>query len=57
VKKQEEYKKNIALFDAEELIYLDETGSVRNMASNYARSLQGQPAKCPKSLRLVLLLH
>jgi len=50
VKKQEEYKKNIAPFDAGEMIFIDETGSVRNMTGNYARSPQGQPAKCAKSL-------
>ncbi len=48
--KQENYRKNIAPFEAKDLIYIDETGSVRNLTRNYARSNQGQRAKCSNSL-------
>jgi len=48
--KQQNYQTNIAAFEAEDFIFLDETGSVRNSTRSQARSLQGQRIKSPNSL-------
>jgi transposase len=50
LKKQHNYQINIASFDAEDFIFLDETGSVRNLTRSHARSPQGQRIKSPNSL-------
>jgi len=50
LKKPHNYQINIAPFDAEDFIFLDETGSVRNSTRSHARSPQGQRIKSPNSL-------
>ena len=47
--KQRNYKNTLACFEAQDLIYLDEMGSARNITRSYARSEQGQRAACPNS--------
>ena len=42
--KQKDYQTNIAPFEAKDLIFIDETGSVRNMTRRYARSPKNQRA-------------
>jgi hypothetical protein len=44
ISRQKFYQTNIAPFEAKELIFIDETGSVRNMTRRYARSPLGQRA-------------
>jgi transposase len=44
------YEKNIEPFEAKDLIFIDETGSVRNMTRRHARSPKGQRAHCENSL-------
>ncbi len=48
--KQKDYQTNIAPFEASDLIYIDETGSVRNMTRSHARSPKKQRAHCGNSL-------
>ena len=48
--KQKDYQINIAPFEDKDLIFIDETGSVRNMTRNYARSPKNQRAYCENSL-------
>jgi transposase len=48
--KREYYQINIAPFEANDLIFIDETGCVRNMTRRYARSPQNQRAYCENSL-------
>ena len=44
------YEINIAPFKIEDLIFIDETGCVRNITRPYARSTKGQRAHCFNSL-------
>ncbi len=46
--KQQDYQINIAPFEAKDLIYIDETGSVRNLTRSHARSPRNQRAHCSK---------
>jgi len=48
--KQQDYQTNLAPFEAKDLIFIDETGSVRNMTRSHARSPKGQRAHCENSL-------
>jgi transposase len=48
--KRKYYQINIAPFEAKDLIFIDETGSVRNMTRRYARSPKNQRAYCENSL-------
>jgi transposase len=48
--KRQYYQMNIAPFEAKDFIFIDETGSVRNMTRRYARSPLGQRAPCENSL-------
>ena len=48
--KRQDYQTNLAPFEAKDLIFIDETGSVKNMTRRYARSLLGQRARCENSL-------
>ncbi len=48
--KKQDYQTNIALFEAKDFIFIDETGCVRNITRSHARSLSGQRAHCGNSL-------
>jgi len=48
--KQKYYQINTAHFEAKYLIYLDETGRVRNLTRSHARSPKNQRAHCGNSL-------
>lgn len=49
-KKKQDYQTNIGPFDASDLIFIDETGSVRNITRSHARSPRNQRAYCGNSL-------
>lgn len=49
-KKRQNYEQNISPFNLEDLIFIDETGCVRNITRPYARSRKGQRAHCGNSL-------
>ncbi|MEK8015606.1 MAG: transposase [Candidatus Parabeggiatoa sp.] len=49
-KKRQDYDKNIDTEDPKALIFIDETGCVRNLTRSHARSPQGQRAHCENSL-------
>ncbi len=50
--KQPYYQTNLAPFEAKDLIFIDETGRVRNMTRSHARSPKGQRAMSENSYPL-----
>ncbi|MEK8021190.1 MAG: IS630 family transposase, partial [Candidatus Parabeggiatoa sp.] len=48
--KKQDYQTNIAPFEAKDFIFIDETGSVRNLTRSHARSPKGQRAHSENSL-------
>ena len=50
LEKPQNYQINLAPFEPQELVFIDETGCIRNTTRSQARSAKGQRVKCPNSL-------